>query len=198
MGVTPARKPWTGSKYTDLLIIGESYHTIAPEYDTADVAYTIIPKVRDGEIEPRFHKAVASVVTGQAPGEFDAEEFWNSVAFWNFVQRSMKDAKEQPTGADFEDGHDRFLELIQLTLKPRPCHILVVSQRVYRSMPPFEEPMLPELPGGCRSGWPGYYKTGDDSYAIAMAIDHPAARGWKAKDWHPLVHTFLQTPSRPP
>jgi hypothetical protein len=96
-------------------------------------------------------------------------------------------------GTEHESGHDVFLELIRYRLKPQPHHVLVLSQRIYKWMPPFDEPLLPELAGGDRSGWPGYYKTSNGHYAIAMAINHPSSWRWKASDWHPLVREFLQT-----
>lgn len=51
---------------------------------------------------------------------FDSEKLWNSIAFYNFVQRAMVTNKERPTESDLLLGWEVFFEVVEI-LKPDVC-----------------------------------------------------------------------------
>lgn len=59
------------------------------------------------------------------PGSSEEQQkkFWSNVAFYNFVQRSVKQNHETPSKDDFKDGWPPFFKLIEV-IKPSVCIFL--------------------------------------------------------------------------
>ena len=196
-----ARKPWVGLNYDGLLIIGESHYGGPPGADE-DFTVDVVKQVVAGTVRHRLFTEVACVVTGKPSQEVDRAAFWNGVAFWNFVQRSMHNRPERPRNEDWSAGRDLFIPVAS-SLVPQPHHILVLgtgkadAKSTYENMPQFDLPDLPSITVDERDGWPGYYRMAEGKYALTMAISHPRSRGWSWKAWHPLVEAFLAMPNQP-
>jgi hypothetical protein len=131
--------PWVGRKFgTDnvsrLLIVGEShYMRQGPEFTeerrhreeqnqsfTREIVWEC-PICEDWP-NPTLQK-IARIVLGTS--QYDPFEFWQHVAFYNFVQRFMlyTDPPERPNGDDVMLGWQVFTRLISL-IKPDHCLFL--------------------------------------------------------------------------
>lgn len=138
--------PWIGAKYFDsepcLLIVGES-HYLLPKTDkhyeknkqeakqldfTRNVVQT---KCIDDKKKPQpFYDNLNRCLFGKKKMENITlqmrEEKWQQLAFYNFVQRPMKNNKKRPKSEDWETGWKVFAELIKI-LKPTKCIFIGVA-----------------------------------------------------------------------
>lgn len=83
-------QPWKGRHYSAkkvrLSLLGESHHGTDPEPGwTVDVVQRYIAN-REPESWFKTFTNIAQVVTGRRYSEIGRLEFWNSVAFYNYVQ----------------------------------------------------------------------------------------------------------------
>ena len=123
--------PWIGDNYNavpqdkKLLIVGEShYHDTTPQsiqkhndanYTRAVIEELAIDRFYYGtKIFPNLHRALLQ------NDEFDTEIFWNLIAYYNFVQRTMETNKGRPNYDDFYSGWKTFFEVIKI-LRPSIC-----------------------------------------------------------------------------
>src|SRR5262245_38404790 len=86
--------PWVGSEYRSggvlglrLLVLGESHHHTTPELADRDMTRIVVENYLAGRARIRFFTSVMQVVTGREYFPYDRRRaFWDSVAFYNFVQ----------------------------------------------------------------------------------------------------------------
>lgn len=114
-----------------MLVVGESHYNDGTEkgkLDVDDIDWTrdmIQENAIDGvnwntNIIPNFHKAIFR------ENDFNKYKFWNSVAFYNFIQRSMDTIKNRPSQEEFKDDWNTFFDLIRV-IKPKTCLFIGVS-----------------------------------------------------------------------
>ena len=129
--------PWIGAKYFDseprVLIVGES-HYLLPKDDK------YYEKNKQEAEQPDFTRNVVQTfcVDQKKPqptydnlnrclfGKKNAKEEWQQLAFYNFIQRPMKNNKKRPKSEDWETGWKVFAELIKI-LKPTKCIFIGVA-----------------------------------------------------------------------
>ena len=129
--------PWIGAKYFDteqrLLIVGES-HYLLPKNDKH------YEKNKQEAEQPDFTRNVVQTycLENKKPqpfydnlnrclfGKLDAKEEWQQLAFYNFIQRPMKNNKKRPKSEDWETGWTVFAKLIKV-LKPTKCIFIGVA-----------------------------------------------------------------------
>jgi hypothetical protein len=186
----PFYMPWKGDIYESssprLLLLGESHYGDAAEHGNATIQLT--QDYISGEMNHRFWTDTMNAVRGKPSSVEDRTTFWQSVAFYNFVQKSAgASAGIAPTKEMFDASVEAFFTMLD-ELKPRA--ILVLSTRLWNNLPGTghrsqEGPLL-EDGGKTRSTWI-YNHT--DGQALATWIPHPSLYfSWRR--WHPWIEAL--------
>lgn len=167
--------PWIGRSYgTDgiggkrLLILGESHYggdgCHYPEFTTEVIQGMALEQ---GPLA--FFSRVARLVVGGRGGfsETEREDFWQRVAFYNFIQTSLDEHGDRPTSEMWQAAREPFLQTLE---ELKPHLILILGIELSRN--------LPEIP---------------DEISVC-AVRHPSAIGFSYDDWQPAVQTLLSPP----
>jgi hypothetical protein len=184
--------PWKGKQYGRsrlgrLLVLGESHHGNDPAPNwTVEVVEEYIAN-KDSQPWFRTFTNIGLAVAGSAYWELGRLEFWNSVAFYNYVQEPVPGPRQAPTHEMFARSEPGFFEVVSAL---RPSHILALGYRLWGQMPPFESECDALYVGGKRADCGYYGSTNRVHRALALAIYHPSA-GFSAAQWHPLITKFL-------
>ena len=188
--------PWIGSDYTGaglggrrILILGESHYIGDPEWDTPDFSEVVVRKF--GIVEPRrFFTVVRRTVQpegGESPEE--RSSFWNSVAFYNYVQSSAgKGPRERPTPEMWRDAAVPFFEVLS-ALKP---HGMVVLGRELWWNLPRPDGQVELIDAGGESVAASVYVGQDGTRTIATHITHPSGRGFSYSRCRPAVAALIK------
>lgn len=182
-------KPWVGSCYgkekVKLLILGESHYADRKPSPTFTIDLT--REYANGEWNHRFWTQIMQVVSGKRHWEIDRKEFWSNYAFYNYIQDVVAEsASVAPTQKMIQAAHRPFFGVIE---ELKPSHILVLSKRLWESLPSDGEPGEPIHIGNQeRETWT-YSVAGNQSKATWLP--HPSY-GFSAPKWHPWVVKFLE------
>lgn len=202
-------KPWIGKDYESggifgkkILVLGESHLCggcencgkidIAEEcsdFTSSNCIELLIAGHTDGWTRT-FRKFERSLVNHKTTID-ESREIWNSVAFYNYIQKAMDNSRKSPVLADFRNSEDAFFEVID-ELRPG----LIIVWGVTR--------MYDLLPGGER--WRegdeliiddykvknGYYRLSDGQDARVLWVYHPAA-GYSWDWWYNIIQKELKT-----
>lgn len=123
--------PWIGSMYAEvpsekrILIIGEShYHDNTPEsiakHEELGFTREVVEEIAieqwyyGTKIFGNIHRALFRT------DSLNAEEFWNSIAFYNFIQRPMATKSQRPNYDDWVMAWKVFFGMME-TLEPAVC-----------------------------------------------------------------------------
>lgn len=191
-------RPWKGTNYGlrqfgRLLILGESHHGTNP---SREWTIEVIQEYLANDVSQPWFRALTNIglaVAGDAYWEMGRSEFWNAVAFYNYVQEAAAPGPRQaPTSEMFARSEPAFFEAISVL---KPTHILALGFRLWEQMPPFESE-CPRLAIGKTRSECGRYEDIEGSHrALAIRIQHPSS-GFSAKEWHPLICEFLRLRAR--
>jgi len=112
-------KPFIGERYFDndkkILLVGESHYTDINEtnenFDKIDFTRWIVDEmgIEEYSYQAKFFKNVNRLFVRST-----TKDFWNSVSFYNFIQRPMVGIQERPRTADFNLGYNVFVDIIKL------------------------------------------------------------------------------------
>lgn len=181
--------PWIGLKYetegiggTRLLVLGESQYPGA-EYvhlypggaPTAACRSSTQEIVRDLAIENRnrFFTKVAKIVLGLPAGRRLPSEvrvdFWERIAFYNYVQWWLGGARFRPSPELWLAAQSPFLEVLS---ELRPHVLLVLGNELSR--------WLPTLP----------------TEIEAVKIPHPSSKGFSYDPWSDSIRLALDRPNK--
>lgn len=176
-------KPWIGNHYENgidnrkILILGESHYCCNPgECDgcvdqTNEIILKQIDEHRaDYESNP-FYTKLAKLFLRKGKGENislnEKKLFWNSVAFYNYIQMSVG---EEPRIAPSEEMFEKSWEIFQKLIEAiTPDFILIVSQRLWNG-----------LPGAAFKDWPAgsvkdsFYYIGKATRPLCVITNHPS------------------------
>ena len=183
--------PWRGANYgtsrwpaVRLLLLGESHY--ADEDEDATIKWT---KAYIAGGSGSFWTRTMQVVTGLHHSEVDRSEFWNDIAFYNYVQQPVGDSpRVRPTFEMFEAAQGAFWETLrELT----PTHMLVLGAALWKNLPP-EGQVGPDLKTeeGTRETW--VYPLGDHK-VLTTWIYHPSSiRGSRMARSFPFVRELVK------
>jgi len=121
--------PWIGENYRDIMVIGESHYEDGDEWqlNNPETSKIIIQKRLNGiEGNWKLHRNVERIILNKENIEnVDVKKVWESVSYWNLVQRLLDSRKssDRPNDEDFDTGWEVFFELIKI-LKPKYCLVL--------------------------------------------------------------------------
>lgn len=138
-------KPWIGDRYGEqsprLLLLGESHY--GEGADQADATIKLTRQFVEGDMNHRFWTSTMKIVEGpDCP--MDRGEFWNGVAFYNYVQQSVgANAGDRPTPKQFRDSEAAFFQVLD---DVKPDAILVLGTELWDKMPNEGERSKPGRP----------------------------------------------------
>lgn len=186
-------KPWRGEQYggssefgLPVLVLGESHYEwlggTLDENTTCEIIGDIV-----GGWTYAFWTKIAMAFLGRRPSQDEKSRFWNSIAFYNFIQDSVGfGPRNRPTLEMWHSAASPFREVLA-DLRPR-C-VVVLGKELWEHLPPFDRPgPALSLEGNQRAT--GLYQVGE-APALVVGIKHPSAIGWRYEEWHPWISQAL-------
>lgn len=200
-------KPWVGKNYYSggifgkkILVLGEAHlcdgcencgHGESAE-ECADFTSSNCIEVllggESGSWTGTFHKFERSLVNRETSLE-DSQKIWNSLAFYNYVQKAMSGSRKSPEWVDFRDSGDAFFEVID-ELQPDLIIVWGVT-RMYDFLPAggrWRKGVQLEIDGYTVKN--GYYRLSNDNETRVIWVYHPSA-GYSWNWWHKVIKTEL-------
>ena len=201
--------PWTGDRFgkhngmglpSRVLLVGESHYD---SKELPDITSQVVDEVLDGEYKLRFLTTLFKAICGPDTSATIAE-FYNAVAFYNFVQYMLEGPGKRPTKEMWQHGAEVFPSCLDLL---KPSHAVTCGFVLWDGLPDerFSEPsqlkqdILPHLPEQYqrvekhrKRGWIGQYAYEDGTSCLIMKIEHPSSRRFSPIAWHPVLRWFLQ------
>jgi hypothetical protein len=123
--------PWIGENYerNKILIIGESHYEDGEFWQLGNKETTrIITQKRFDDINGKWtlHRNVEKTILNKTDITLEERtELWNSVAYWNLVQRLLgsRNTTDRPNFEDFDLGWKLFFQIYEI-LEPKYCLVL--------------------------------------------------------------------------
>ncbi len=190
--------PWVGKNYGEpnypsLLIVGESHYDwtdrAQPE---ADITRTVVQEWAIEKRSPFFRKIVA-ICRGELPKDLETQrEFWDSVAFYNYVQEFAGDGpRQRPNLGMWPRSEEAFRTVLD---KLHPKLILVLGRQNWENMPKREGSageLLKSIDGPYSYTW--FYPAAVSGHALAFHVMHPSSPGF---NYRRFVGLFNEAKSR--
>ena len=132
-------EPWIGSQVSNVnnkvLVLGEShYGDVSPE-DWHDFTNYIVNKFLRYKSGNEKHEhwmntftRFSNVVTSNMDIPMDTNEFWNSIIFYNYIQRPLYSSRIAPTQEEFINSAKAFEALVAIH---KPTEIIVWGKRLW-------------------------------------------------------------------
>ncbi len=205
----PRFRPWKGEGYGErnnlglparLLILGESHYGKESDGWDSELTKAVVQDYIEGGVYPFFTKVFHTVLGPDTPAQRSL--FFDSIAFYNYVQRSVGDASDiPPTKEMWEEAAAPFRATLECL---RPTHIVACGMRLWDNMP-YDEDLWaspPEALIDCLGSektpttWPpksllGRYRHSEGE-GVVLAIHHPSWKRYQPSAWHPVVKRFLR------
>lgn len=184
-------RPWVGNQYARgvngirTLILGESHYQWNCDRDIntwLDITRVLVQEQIDGAYSKAFWTKIAIAFLGRTPSLADKAEFWNSVAFYNYVQVSAGNGPRiAPAGESWDTSAMAFKEVLE---DLSPHFILVLGDRLWSRLPKLGQIAGAEVNGAPRSStWLFPFIKGA---ALAYGIKHPST-GFNGRTWNPYI-----------
>ena len=140
---------------------------------------------------------MAKVLLGAkaAASRDDVVGFWESVAFYNYVQEFVGDhPRDRPTSAQWEQA-GKVLPTVLTTL--RPHFVLACGRQLYEHLK-----TVPDLTSAPVFGADNLTRSreialGTTEHGVVGLIYHPASRGFRAAAWVSRVNEYLARARQP-
>lgn len=176
-------EPWVGDRYDKssprLLLLGESHY--GADADQPDATIKNTQFYVDDKMNHRFWTNTMKTVLGPN-SSVSRSEFWNGVAFYNYVQESVgAEPGDRPTKDQFKDSEAAFYEVLD---RLQPQAILALGKTLWLNMPGTSErsrrgPTL-DVAGEELDSWVYSHSEGT---ALTTWIRHPSRFfAWRSHD----------------
>lgn len=188
-------KPWKGNHFSTngflskrVLILGESHYQWDEDVSlTEDLTIECILEQIEGGATKQFWTNIAITFLNKRPSLEDKEQFWHSVAFYNYVQANVGfGPRVRPTREMWANSQKAFFEVLQ---ELRPQCVIVLGYQLWENLPSQGEkgPIIEAAEQ--QETWK--YPIEDDNFTLAYAIKHPSA-GFSGWTWHPFVMRAIE------
>lgn len=191
--------PWIGKEYQKgingkkVLVLGES-HYCAKESDaeptlTQEIIIDLFNADSPHEGYKNTYTKFAKAIAGRDLGFTEKEQVWDSVAFYNYVQVPISEARVSPSAEEFENSEAALFEILE---QLKPDYVIAWGYRLYDNLPN----------KGCRGGhlrvsnqevhevW--CYTLSNKQIVPVLRMIHPSsAYSWTY--WHETIKTFIET-----
>lgn len=196
-------KPWVGKDYESggifgkkILVLGEAHLcggcSNCGKVDTAEecadfTSSNCIELLLEGHTDswtPTFRKFERSLVNHETTLE-ESRKIWNSIAFYNYVQKAMDGSRKTPEWIDFRNSENAFFEVID---ELRPDLIIVWGvTRMYDLLPDGDRWREgKELVVDNYKIKNGYYRRADKNETRVLWVYHPST-GYSWNWWHKVI-----------
>lgn len=119
--------PWIGDLYSlgGMLILGESQYEDGDfwQEDNTEATKTLVQKRLNGGKNRILQNTEKVIFSSNQILDTQIKSQWNSVIYYNLVQRLMSSRSERPNDKDFDFGWKVFFELWEI-LQPSLCIVL--------------------------------------------------------------------------
>lgn len=187
-------QPWVGESYgpasrwgLSVMVLGESHYDERGNSDWGSGLTTrVINDVVNG-----YHWPTTRLIGQTFMGnDYNAAAFWQSVAFYNYVQELLPGSQARPRMQQLRDG---WVPLQEVTRRLAPDVIVAFGYGMWDVLVehlPDQHSLGISLPGGR-----GVEKRQDVSYtrlgdALICGFRHPA-RQYAWRDWKPIVEALM-------
>jgi len=189
-------QPWVGSQYdrglngTKVLLLGEShYGGVGDDAPAHEVTSRVVQRwAIDGPTHPFFTKAYR-VVCGTPTPDRTREEFWNSVAFYNYVQAWVgNNPRVRPTPDEWKTGAAPFQDVLAALC---PDRVVVLGKELWNQLPSPQESRTVTV--NSNQIEIRFYSTSSHTAQAAM-VHHPSYPAFSYARWRPVIRALLDGP----
>jgi hypothetical protein len=188
-------KPWRGKDYESnklfgkrVLVLGES-HYVRDEKDSLYPELTIdcVEEQIEGPHTTKFWTNIAAAFMNKRPSQDEKKEFWDSIAFYNYIQTSVGIAPRiPPTEEMWRNSEQGFNEVLADFL---PRAVIVLGYDLWRHLPDLRGRDGPKIVGSEQPDtW--YYPLPNGESCLAYAIKHPSA-GFSSSYWYKYLQQAI-------
>lgn len=194
--------PWKGALYGSpesmfgpkmkILIVGESHYWYEGCIDDPGLTRRVFDSRAVIGERRLFDENIAAAFIGDIPDDRQLSEFWQSVAFYNYVRHLIPASSDGPTREMFGEP-EAYEALKEVLTKLTPNLVVMFAKKAYNYLPQFDRPdpdatKYIELEAG-------YFTTSGAGEALLLGVDHPSA--WPRKrqsfrDWHPFIRRAME------
>lgn len=206
-------EPWVGKYYSTggifkkkILVVGESHYCGSekcngkcgfrdfPEGGCEDFTYNTVMDYLNGcsgrwtATYKKFERSLYVNKDGTTTME-DSNNIWQSIAFFNFLQVAMTEARKAGTNEDYLEGQKAFLEVIE---KLQPDLIIIWGVRLFDKLPGITDGWLwgDDLEIDGYKVQNGYYQLKNGTKSRVITVYHPSV-GYSWDWWHQVIATEL-------
>ncbi|GAP72402.1 hypothetical protein SAMD00024442_30_28 [Candidatus Symbiothrix dinenymphae] len=182
--------PWVGTKYATkgyngkkILVLGESHHGAYTESDLTQVVLNRFLNYKRGQGEHEdwmnTFTTFANVVIGKQVDDATMIDFWESVVFYNFVQKAVaKGSRTSPPDEDFKNSYPAFFEVLE---EYKPDLVIAWGERLWKHLPD----------NGVRKGKFYYYPV-EGKEIPACQVSHPASSTFGYEESTPYLQEAIK------
>jgi hypothetical protein len=184
-------RPWIGDEYQAglrygkrVMILGEShYEWDADEKPDPDWTRTFIGNQISGEHTHAFWTRVVGAFIGHKPDLAEKQEFWRSVAFYNYIQESAGDGPRiRPTPEMWIRSEPGFAKVLK---KYAPQVLIVLGYQLWNNIPDLGGAWDKPINGAPQTQTWRYPLEGGGT-CLAYGIRHPSS-GFSGSVWRPFI-----------
>jgi hypothetical protein len=176
--------PWVGEKYLSdgylgkkILVLGESHYGKEDEESDSTITRRVVEGFKAYKGGANYDNSMNSlnrftnIFMGQPADKETALGFWDSILFYNYIQKLMKGPRggTRPTAEDWGNSRQAFVELLN---EYKPDVIIVWGKRLWNNITAIGRPGEEFLDGKCGKIY--YYQTADKEIP-ALRLDHPSS-----------------------
>jgi hypothetical protein len=174
-----------------LLILGESHYQwdeSIPIDDRPRLTIECIEEQISGAGTLAFWTHVAVTFLNRRPTLEEKRIFWDSVAFYNYVQFGVGfGSRIRPTNQMWSESEPAFAEVLELH---QPDVIIVLGYTLWKNLPELNGFAGPVISGADQPDtWRYPHPRGN---ALAYAILHPSSGGFSGYHWYPHVQRAIE------
>lgn len=191
--------PWIGKEYQNgingkrVLILGESHYCAKDSDAVPTLTQEIIIDLFDANSPHEGYKNTytkfAKAVAGKDLSFSDKEKVWNSVAFYNYVQVPISEARVSPTAEEFKVSEVALFEVLE---QLKPDYVIVWGYRLYDNLPDkrYKGANLRVPNQEAHEVW-NYTLSNNQTVPMLRMIHPSAAYSWDY--WHETIKAFIET-----
>lgn len=196
-------KPWIGADYESgwkgirTLVLGESHYEWEEDKSlTPTLTIGCIEEQIQGDYTKQFWTNIVVAFLGKRPTLEEKRSFWQSVAFYNYIQESVGfGARVRPNTERWRNAKKPFSEILA---KLKPQFLVVMGKQVWYGLPDFDGYYGPSIEGApTPKTW--IYPLSETETCLTFPLRHPSA-GFSGRTLHPFLieaHSVAASLTRP-
>lgn len=186
--------PWVGNNYNSegtskrVMVLGESHYCAQPSDAIPEITRNAIWKAKNRTETYKAYTSFEKTFLGKVKvSDEEANQVWDSLLFYNYVQYPMPTRNTRPSIAQFRDAEVPFFQVIN---NYSPDSIIVWGSPLYNKLPQqgHQGPDL-KVDGAQLETW--VYTLSNGKEAKVMYMEHPSSRGFLWNEWNEKVRSFL-------